>query len=306
MNVTAPPAFATTAPQAPGRSAPEQHPTTSGLRGFRVVSFESRRSAEMAQLIRNHGGVPIQAPAMREVPLTDQHEALASGAVLLGGGWDVLVLLTGVGTRMLIAALATRWPKDEVVAALGRLALVCRGPKPVAALKEVGLAPALAVPEPNTWRDLLSALDLQLPVAAKRVAVQEYGARNEELLAGLRDRGAHVTPVPVYRWALPEDAEPLRAAIHQVAAGEVDVTLFTSAQQVGNLFQVAAKMGQAEALRHALRRWVVVASIGPISSEALQSHGVETDLHPEHPKMGHLVAAIARLAPDLLRRKRAG
>jgi hypothetical protein len=101
---------------------------------------------------------------------------------------------------MLIAACATRWPKDEVVKALGRLTLVCRGPKPIAALKEVGLAPALGVPEPNTWRDPLSELDRKLPVAGKRVAVQEYGARNEELLAGLPQRGARVTAVSVYGW----------------------------------------------------------------------------------------------------------
>jgi len=164
------------------------------LNGLRVVSFESRRSAEMAELIRNYGGEPIQAPAMREVPLTDQREALAFGQTLLAGDWDVLILLTGVGIRMLIATLATRWPKDEVVTALGRLPLVCRGPKPIAALKEVGLAPALAVPEPNTWRDLLSELDLKLPVVRRRVAVQEYGARNEELLAGLRQRGAREDP----------------------------------------------------------------------------------------------------------------
>ena len=84
------------------------------LNGLRVVSFESRRSAEMAELIRNYGGEPIQAPAMREVPLTDQREALAFGETLLAGDWDILILLTGVGTRMLIAACATRWPKDEV------------------------------------------------------------------------------------------------------------------------------------------------------------------------------------------------
>lgn len=301
-----PPAPPSTARQVPDHGGPEGAPTAGGLRGLRVVSFESRRSAEMAQLIRNHGGVPIQAPAMCEVPLADQHEALAFGEVLLAGGWDVLVLLTGVGTRMLIAALATRWPKDEAVAALGRLPLVCRGPKPVAALKESGLVPALAVPEPNTWRDLLAALDLKLPVAGKRVAVQEYGARNDELLAGLQERGARVTAVPVYGWALPEDLGPLRAAIHQVAAGEVDVALFTSAQQVGNLFQVAAEMGQADGLREALRRRVVVASIGPISSEALRAHGIEPDLHPEHPKMGHLLAAVARQAAELLQRNRSG
>jgi uroporphyrinogen-III synthase len=276
------------------------------LNGLRVVSFESRRSAEMAELIRNYGGEPIAAPSMREVPLTDQREVLAFGETLLAGDWDVLILLTGVGTRMLIAACATRWPKDEVVKALGRLTLVCRGPKPVAALKEVGLAPALTVREPNTWRDVLSELDLKLTVAGKRVAVQEYGARNDELLAGLRQRGARVTAVAVYGWALPEDTGPLRAAIDRLAAGDVEVALFTSATQVDNLFRVATEMGRADALREALRGRTVVVSIGPITTEALQEHGIPTDLHPEHPKMGHLLSAVAREADNLLRRKRGG
>ena len=138
------------------------------LSGLRVVSFESRRAAEMAELIRNYGGEPIQATSMREVPLADQHEAFAFGEALLARQHDVLILLTGVGTRMLIAVLSTRWPRDDVVAALGRLTLMCRGPKPVAALKEVGLVPALTVPEPNTWRDLLSELDRMLPIGTAR------------------------------------------------------------------------------------------------------------------------------------------
>src|SRR5216684_1398919 len=85
-----------------------------GLSGLRVVSFESRRSAEMAELIRNYGGEQIQAPSLREVPLADQHEALAFGEALLAGGHDVLILLTGVGTRMLIVTLSTRWPREDV------------------------------------------------------------------------------------------------------------------------------------------------------------------------------------------------
>src|SRR5262244_2017214 len=203
-----------------------------GLTGLRVVSVESRRSAEMAELIRNYGGEPIEAPSLREVPLADQHEVLAFGETLLVGDQDVLILLTGVGTRMLIATLSTRWPREQVVAALGRLALVCRGPKPIAALKEVGLVPSLAVPEPNTWRDLLSELDRKLPTGGKRVAVQEYGARNQELLAGLRQRGGRVAAVPVYGWALPDDTAPLREAIERVVSREVEVVLFTSATQV--------------------------------------------------------------------------
>jgi uroporphyrinogen-III synthase len=277
-----------------------------GLTGLRVVSFESRRSAEVAELIRNHGGTPMQAPSMREIPLTDQHEALAFGEALIGGSFDILILLTGVGTRLLVTTLATRRPREEVVAALGRLTLVCRGPKPIAALREVGLVPTLAVPEPNTWRDLLSALDGTLPIAGKRVAVQEYGARNEELLAGLRQRGAQVATVPVYGWALPEDTAPMRAAIERLVAGEVDAVLVSSATQIDNVFHVAAEIGAADALRAALRERTVVGSIGPITTAALQHHGVEPDLQPEHPRIGHLVAEIARQATVLLERKRRG
>jgi uroporphyrinogen-III synthase len=275
-----------------------------GLSGLRVVSFESRRSAAMADLIRNYGGEPIQAPCLREVPLADQHEAQAFGEALRAGDWDVLILLTGVGARMLMAALTARWSKAEVVAALGRLQLVCRGPKPIAVLREVGLTPTLAIPEPNTWRDILSELDQKLPIADKHVAVQEYGARNDELLTGLRQRGARVTPISVYRWALPEDTGPLRAAIDRTVAGAVEVALFTNATQVDNLFRVAAEMGQGDGLRDALCSKTVVASIGPITTEALQEHGIEPDLHAEHPKMGHLLAAVAQRAADLLRRKR--
>lgn len=277
-----------------------------GLTGLRVIAFESRRSAEMAELIRNLGGDPIEAPAMREISLADQHDALAFGEALLAGDVDILILLTGVGTRVLIRALSTRWPGAEVSTALGRVALVCRGPKPIAALKEIGLTPVLAVPEPNTSRDLLSALDGGLSVEGKRVGVQEYGARNEELLAELERRGARVTRVPTYGWALPEDTGPLRAGIERVAARGVDVAVFTSATQVEHLFIVATEMRREEGLRDGLRSWTVVASIGPITTVALREHGVAPDVEPEHAKMGHLMVELSRHAGDLLARKRRG
>jgi uroporphyrinogen-III synthase len=276
-----------------------------GLNGLRVVSFESRRSEDMANLIRRHGGEPIEAPSMQEVPLSQQGEALEFGTPLMTGGCDVLILLTGVGTRMLVDTLATRWPRDDVMKAMGATALVCRGPKPVAALKKMGLRPTLTVPEPNTWRDLLTALDRELPVSGKRVAVQEYGARNQELLDGLRDRNALVTPVPVYRWALPDDTGPLKIAIARVLDGEIDAALFTSATQADHLFQVAGADGRAEALREAFRSQILIASIGPVTNEALTRLGVATDITPEHPKMGHLVMALAEEAGRALELKRA-
>jgi uroporphyrinogen-III synthase len=264
-----------------------------GLNGLVVLSFESRRAPEMAELIRRHGGTPFVAPSLREVPLEENAPALEFLAELEAGRVDVTILLTGVGTRTLVAALAPRCPVERLTQLLGCTTLVARGPKPVAALRELGLTAALTAPEPNTWRELLAALDAAGSLTGKRVAVQEYGVSNPELYAGLRDRGATVMLVPVYRWALPENVEPLREALRRWADGHADIVLFTSATQVEHVMQVAAELGLAPAVLNAARR-SVVASIGPVCNDALRRHGFPVDLEPEHPKMGHLVAAVAR------------
>ena len=203
-----------------------------GFSGMRVAAFESRLAAEMTNLIRRYGGEPLVAPSLREIPLENNTEALEFGEKLLTGQFDILVLLTGVGTRALVEVLQTRHALEAIKAAFGRVTLVARGPKPIAALRDMGLTAEISVPEPNTWRDILQTLDKQKPVSGHNVAVQEYGVSNAELLDGLRERGANVTRVPVYRWALPEDTGPLRRVLDQVLSGVVDVVLITNAAQV--------------------------------------------------------------------------
>jgi len=257
----------------------------------------------MAELIRNKGGAPTVAPSMREVPLEENAAALELLKRLEAGEVDVMILLTGVGTRTLVAALAHVCPPERFAGLLRSAKVVVRGPKPVAALREIGVVPDAVAAEPNTWRELLAALDERVPVRGKTVAVQEYGVTNPELIAGLEQRGAVVVRVPVYAWALPHDLAPLRSAIRAIADGGVDVMLFTSATQVEHVAQVAAEMGIFDRLRDAARR-TVCASIGPVCSEALRRHGFAVDLEPQHPKMGHLVATAARSAAALLQQKR--
>jgi len=240
---------------------------------------------------------------MREVPLSENNTAVGFIGELAAGRFDFVILLTGVGTRTLVAAVAGSYTREKVAAALQRATVVARGPKPVAALKELGLAPDISVPEPNTWRDILSELDRQADVRGRRIAVQEYGVTNRELIAGLEARGAEVVRVPVYRWALPEDTAPLRAAIRKILDGQVDIALFTNATQVVHLFQVAAQDQADDPLRQAFGR-ILIASVGPICNEALEHFGLKADLEPEHPKMGHLISAVASRGPALLAEKR--
>src|SRR5215475_3982698 len=133
-------------------------PSAADFGGMRVVAFESRMAAETARLIERNGGHPIVAPAMREVPLDDNPAALDLATRILAGQIDIAIFLTGVGVRALFQVMETRHQRPVLVAALGRIITVVRGPKPLAALRELGLQPTLEAPEPNTWRELLSAL----------------------------------------------------------------------------------------------------------------------------------------------------
>jgi len=276
--------------------------------GLRVLVLESRRARELASIVTSYGGQPLVAPSMREVPLESNPEAVAFADALVRGEFDLVILLTGVGTRALVDVVErVGGSRDPFLEALRRTKVAARGPKPVAVLRELQVPVWVTAPEPNTWRELLAALDAksaELPLAGARVAVQEYGASNPDLLSGLESRGARVTRVPVYQWMLPEDLEPLRAAVRAVAAGELDVALFTTATQVVHLLKVAGTMQMEDAMREGLRR-LVIASIGPTTSEELRQQGIEVSMEPSHPKMGFLVreaaefvAASARLPPE--------
>ncbi|HUN59482.1 MAG TPA: uroporphyrinogen decarboxylase [Candidatus Binataceae bacterium] len=275
----------------------------SGFKGLRAIAFESRMAAETRALIERYGGRATVAPSMREVPLEDNQAALDWAARVIKGEFDCVIFLTGVGTRELFRVVESRHAREEVVAALKRITTVARGPKPVAAMRELGFVPTIVVPEPNTWRELLAEVVRIVGPEGKRIAIQEYGVTNRDLIAGLEARGASVTVVPVYRWTLPVDRGPLREAIKQIAAGEADVVLFTSATQVTNVVQVAEAEGIGAALRAGFKR-AAVGSIGPVCSQELRNRGIEVDLEPSHPKLGHLVKEAAARSAAILEGKR--
>ena len=280
---------------------------TPSFNKLRVLTLESRRSLEMAALVSNYGGEPISAPALREVPLDTNSDALTFVDALLRDEFDLVILLTGVGTRALLAVVDQLRDRDAFVRALGRTRVAARGPKPVAVLRELGLVPWVVAPEPNTWRELLASIDRkasELLLRGARVAVQEYGTANTQLLDGLRERGADVISVPVYRWALPENPEPLRQAAQGIADARIEVVLFTTATQVVHLLEIARQLNIEADVRRGLES-MAVASIGPTTSDELREQGIPIDIEASHPKMGFLVRDAAEHAADVLRTKRA-
>src|SRR5580698_3017617 len=151
--------------------------------GLRVLSLESRRAVEIERLIRGQGGVPFVAPSMREVPLGENPQAFEFAARLIqpGGDFDMVIFLTGVGARLLNEILQTRYPPGTFIDALRHVAVVVRGSKPAAVMREWGVPVAVSVPEPNTWREILKATEDR---PERRIAIQEYGRSSTELLDG--------------------------------------------------------------------------------------------------------------------------
>jgi uroporphyrinogen-III synthase len=273
--------------------------------GLRVLALESRHAKEISKLIVTYGGRPVVAPALREVRLESNCQALAFAAGLMDEQFDMVIFLTGAGIRAIVGSIESAYPRERVVAALRRVQVVARGPKPVSVLNELGLKPNLVAPEPNTWREILRVLDDMVGpklLRGMRIAVQEYGVPCTGLLAGLRERGARVTRVPVYHWSLPEDMVPLREAARSLASGEIDVVLLTAAVQAAHLLQVAAEIGIEESLRMKLER-MVIASVGPTTSEHLGSIGLHADMEASHPRMGYLVEEAAGRSAEILREK---
>jgi uroporphyrinogen-III synthase len=272
--------------------------------GLRVMALENRHADELGKLISTYGGQPTVVPALREVP-RGPGPALDFAAQLIGGQLDMVIFLTGAGIQTLINAASSVYPREKLCAALKQLKIVARGSKPASALGELGIKPTFVAPEPNTWREVLRVVDdnaAAYPVSGMRVVVQEYGAPCAELLVGLKDRGAQVTAIRLYSWSLPKDPSSLQEAAQSLLLGEIDVLLLTAGVQAKHLFQVAAAMKVEDALRSSLER-MVVASIGPTTSEHLRSLGLPPDLEASQAKMGFLVKEAAERATEILREK---
>ncbi len=271
--------------------------------GLHVAAFESRRADEIARLIEKHGGVSYVSPAVSEVPPEDNRSAVEFAHRLITGEIDVVLVQTGVGFRRLLEVVQQHIDRGRYLETLSDIVTIARGPKAAAVMKEFGLSPTHRAPEPNTWREVLQTLDASHPVSNQVVGLQEYGKTNPSLIAGLEARGARVFRIEVYRWDLPEDRGPLEANVRALADGRLDVLLFTAVVQLDNVLRVADELGLTDRIRRNLAE-TVVASVGPVTSDALRDCDWPVDIEPEHSKMGSLVAATARRARQVLARKK--
>lgn len=269
--------------------------------GLRVLSLESRRAAEIELLITKQGGEAIVAPSVKERALDDHAGAFRLLEGLEHGEFDMLILMTGVGLTFWRDVIATRYPVSRADDALHRVKLLARGPKPSAILRPLGFSPDVTIPEPNTWREVVQAMQNR---PERRLAIQEYGRPNPEFVGALRALGKEVETFALYRWEMPDDLAPLRNAVRELAAHKVDVALFTSSIQLEHLLSIATGEGLREEVLTALHGNIAIASVGPIMTATLVEHGLTPDIVPASPKMGALVRAAADECTAVLSAKR--
>jgi len=274
-------------------SGENKNMSTNNLRGARVALLEARMSGELANLVRRHGGEPYCAPAVRESPLECREEVAAFINKLTHGAFQVVIFLTGVGVKALLREAEQIGRLADLLAALKNVTTVCRGPKPVAVLKQNAIPVSVTAREPHTTAELLEAL-ADLDLKDKGVALLHYGERNTVLTEALRTCGARLDELCLYEWLMPEETGPLKDIVKRIINGQVDAIAFTSQIQIRHLFQIAGDMGQAAELIQALNDRIIVTSVGPTCTATLQGFGITPRVVPEHPKMGPMVVALAQ------------
>ena len=260
------------------------------MKAKRIAILESRLGEQLADLVKQRGGVPVHAPALAELPDLEPEKIRALVQSLEKQPAKLVVFQTGVGTRALFAATDAMGVTDVFLKLLSETTVAARGPKPTGALRSRGVRIDRPAADPFTTREILESIkDLDLKGA--RVIIQRFGSANVELDRALEARGAQVTEIPTYRWSLPQDTKPLEALVGALERGEIDAAVFTNAEQARNLFTVATRLNKQESLRNSLNR-TLVASIGPVASAALREANVKVGLESKPPKLGALMSAL--------------
>ena len=261
-----------------------------------VAILETRTGAHLGELIARRGGRPLLAPALNEVPDIEPRLVVDLLAAWRRSPYGMVIFQTGVGTRALFNVMDTLGSGVEMVQLLSKAVVVVRGPKPLGELNSRRVRIDVKAPSPFTTDTVLGAIaDIELGGA--RVLVQAYGAANEPLRQALEARGASVDEIATYRWALPDDVQPLVELLEALAASRVDAVVFTSAVQIHNLDAVARAHGKPGLLAGYLTG-PVIASIGPVCTRALTAHGITPTFEANPPKLGPLVAGLEAALND--------
>src|SRR5262245_24736208 len=251
---------------------------TQPLHGRTIALAEGRQLEELAQMLEKEGAATIRCPLISMLDAPDEAPVVAWLRDLIADRFAIVILMTGEGVRRLMSFADHAGLRTEAVAALGRTRTITRGPKPVRALKEIGLTPTVVAAAPTT-DGVIATLKAE-SLGGKTVGVQLYGVPNPALEEFLADAGAIAATVLPYVYAPAADAERVADLVARMARGEVDAVVFTSSPQVDRLYEVAAARHLEAALAAGWAK-TKVAAVGPVVAESLRHHGAPVHICPD-------------------------
>ena len=248
------------------------------LNGYRILILETREEAQFSRLLIEQGADVLQCPMFTIHDAPDPAPIEAWIGRLIEKPCDDLVLMTGEGLRRLLQVARRMGAEQAFITAVGKARKFARGPKPGRALREIGLEPQLTTEKPTSEgiAEMLSRVDLK----GHRVGLQLYPDRDHGVLIGaIAAQGAEVDTVLPYVYDAQAADASIVTAIDQMAQGRVDAIALTSSGQVRRLVEVARAHGCEARLREGLAR-TPIASVGPVVSDELKSHGLRADITP--------------------------
>jgi len=253
------------------------------LEGVRVAITENRYPEQLTQLLTRLGATVLAYPLLKESPIEDASGARRFISICRHTQPDYIVFYTGVGVDFLF-----RLVDDLEI--FGKSRILARGPKAVNALKRAGMKVDLVAAAPTT-EGIVETLS-QENLNGKTILVQLYGRENPELLTALQKRGATVIGISIYTYTEASDSGVVNDLIRKILDKQIDAITFTSATQVPFFFRAAEASTDIAAFRNQLKKNIVVASVGEVTSRALRNEGVEPDVQPEESKMWPMVKAL--------------
>lgn len=263
------------------------------LEGYRILILETREEAQFSRLLQEQGANVLQCPMFTIHDAPDPAPVEAWIRLFIDRPFDDLVLMTGEGLRRMMKVARRIGVDQDFVAAIAKAKRFARGPKPVRALREIGLEADKQTETPTS--EGVAAMLAQQDLKGHRVGLQLYPDKDHgKLIAAITTLGAAVEPVLPYIYDGQAADTNIVAAIGEMAQRRVDAIALTSSGQVRRLIDVARAHNCEDQLRAGLKQ-TPVASVGPVVSDELTANGLHTDIYPANDSffMKPLISAMA-------------
>jgi uroporphyrinogen-III synthase len=281
------------------------------LNNLTVAITSSRRGVELSHIVKSFGGVPYLTPT---VGIVDAGISLKEIEIfinnVLSQPVEYFIFMTGLSVQYLFRAASALKLKNELIERIRKSMVISRGNKPSLMLRSLGILNNVES-GPSTAQEILNVLKSR-DVRGKCIAVVNNGNGNEIFKEQLELQGSKIYDLRLYSYSslldrtadnvlkemgYKQHAKPRIQAtsklIMDIINGSVHAITFTSPPSVYGLFKVSDTDNNTFGLTMALNEHVIVASVGPTTSEALRRHGVGVDVMPRINKMGPMVKALS-------------